>query len=114
MEPITVAFVADNLESAGRVLCDMQALIESDVDRHSLCEVLAWALNSVQREIFAAARLLREQSAPRGAHQQDAPEHQTLADMVTPERLAELRREFEQAAAMGEQVLKDYLNRHQQ
>ena len=115
MEPITIAFVADNLERAGRVLGDMQALLESDVDRHSLCDVLAWALHSVQREIFDAVEVLREQSASGGdGSPPEQPAGKTIADMVTPERLAELRREFEQAAAMGEQVLKDYLNRHQQ
>ena len=114
MEPITLAFVADNLEKAGRVLSNMEVLLESDADKESLCDVLSWALNSVQREIYAAARVLREQSAPRGAHQQDAPEHQTLADMVPPERLAELQREQQEAAKMGEQVLEHYLNRHQQ
>jgi len=112
MEPITVAFVADNLEKAGRVLSHMEVLLESDVDRESLCDVLSWALNSVQREIYAAARVLREQSAPRGAHQQDAPEHQTLADMVTPERLEELKQEFEQAVAMGEQIKEWWHSQH--
>ena len=114
MKPITVAFIADSLEKTGRVLADMEVLLESDADKESLCEVLSWALNSVQREIFAAARALREQSAPRGAHQQDAPEHQTLADMVTPERLEELKREFEQAVQMGEQVKEWWHSQHRQ
>ena len=111
MEPITVAFVADNLEKAGRVLSDMQALLESDVDRHSLCAVLTWALHSVQREIFDAVEVLRE-SASGGDGSQ--PEPKILADMVSPERLAELERERENASRLGEQVLEHYLNRHQQ
>jgi len=115
MEPITVAFVADNLERAGRVLSHMEVLLESDVDRESLCDVLSWALNTVQREIHAAARVLREQSAPRGdGSPPEQPAGKTIADMIPPERLAEMERERENASKLGEQVLEHYLNRHQQ
>jgi len=114
IKPITARFIADNLERTSRVLADMQSLIESNVDRENLFNVLSWALESVQREIHAAARVLREQSAPRGDGSPPEQPGKTIADMVPPERLEELKREFEQAAAMGEQVLQHYLNRHQQ
>ncbi|WAS04913.1 hypothetical protein LQF76_12995 [Gloeomargaritales cyanobacterium VI4D9] len=42
------------------------------------------------------------------------PECRPLADMVSPERLAELEREREEASKLGKQVLEHYLNRHQQ
>ena len=114
MEPITAQFISDSLERTARVLADMEVLLQSDADKENLCNVLCWALQSVQREICAAARVLREQSAPRGdGSQPEQPAGKTIAD-IPPERLEELKREFEQAAAMGEQVLKDYLNRHQQ
>ncbi|WAS06411.1 hypothetical protein LQF76_05895 [Gloeomargaritales cyanobacterium VI4D9] len=40
------------------------------------------------------------------------PECRTLADMVTPERLEELKQEFEQAVAMGEQVKEWWDSQH--
>ena len=111
MEPITVAFVADNLEKAGRVLSHMEVLLESDVDRESLCDVLSWALQTVQREICAAARVLREQSGGDGS-QPEQPAGKTIADMVPPERLEELKQEFEQAVAMGEQIKEWWHSQH--
>jgi len=113
MKP-TVAFVADSLEKTGRVLADMQALLESDADKEILCTVMFWTLNSVQREIDAAARVLREQSAPRGDGSPPEQPGKTIADMIPRERLEELKREFEQAVQMGEQVKEWWHSQHHQ
>ena len=99
MEPITARFVAENLEEAGLVLCNMEALLKSDADKQSLCDVLAWTLRSVQRTIFSAARVLREQSEP-----------EPSAPTLDPEQM---ERNTQEAERVGQEVWEHFGRRRQ-
>ncbi|WAS04833.1 hypothetical protein LQF76_12555 [Gloeomargaritales cyanobacterium VI4D9] len=126
MDSPLLSFLVQSLERVASGINGIRLLLEA-VDRHDppinqdvAVSAASWALNALEEEANAIASVLKDHARtnrehpPGGAHQQDVPEHQTLADMVPPERLAELEREREEASKLGKQVLEHYLNRHQQ
>jgi|GEM_PF-5492815 len=105
MEATTAQFLADSLERAGRVLCHMEALLESSADKESLGDVVAWALHAVSAEVYAVAQVLSDHAKGKLS---------TPKATITPERLEQIKREFDQAAQVGKQALEQWRSQQPQ